>query len=112
MANSAIQDLSKQLLDAKARWVAIESPLSLMAPEDRKKLLGANVSDSLKVPKTATVAAPTAGLPASVDWRNRNGNHVSPVKDQGGCGSCVSFCTVAVTESMVSIEKNQLPDLS
>lgn len=35
--------------------------------------------------------------PASVDWRTTGG--VSPVKDQGSCGSCWAFSTVAYLES-------------
>ena len=42
----------------------------------------------------------------------RNGNHVTPVKDQGNCGSCVSFCSCGLVESMSSIEQHQLLDLS
>jgi C1A family cysteine protease len=48
-----------------------------------------------------------------VDWRNRNGrNNVTPVRDQGGCGSCVAFGTTAVLESMILIEHNVTLDLS
>ncbi|MDQ6884384.1 MAG: hypothetical protein M3077_09160 [Candidatus Dormibacteraeota bacterium] len=55
-----------------------------------------------------------AGAPAAaVDWRTRNGrNFVTPVKDQGQCGSCVAFGTAAVLESMVLIEHQLSTDVS
>ncbi|HET7061828.1 MAG TPA: C1 family peptidase [Nitrosospira sp.] len=38
----------------------------------------------------------------NVDWRNRKGrNNVTPVKDQGGCGSGVAFGTTGTLESML-----------
>jgi len=55
----------------------------------------------------------TAQLLLQVDWRNRKGrNNVTPVTDQGGCGSCVSFGVTATLESMVLIEHNLSLDLS
>jgi hypothetical protein len=48
-----------------------------------------------------------------VDWRNRFGlDAVTPVEDQGGCGSCVAFGTIATMESMLIIERNITLELS
>jgi hypothetical protein len=113
MAQIPISELSKTLLSSKARWVAAENHISIMDSEARKKLLGFDTETAPKAKAFAAGAAPVAGaFDPLVDWRNRNGNHITAVKDQGGCGSCVSFCTVAVTEAMASIELNQLLDLS
>ncbi|NNU43105.1 C1 family peptidase [Ramlibacter montanisoli] len=52
-------------------------------------------------------------LPKAWDWRNVNGkNYVSAVRDQGGCGSCVSFGVTAAVESHYRIETNQPASVS
>ena len=54
--------------------------------------------------------AATAGgaLPSSRDWRNVAGkNFVTAARNQGGCGSCVSFATAAAVETHHRIETNQ-----
>lgn len=49
-------------------------------------------------------------LPASVDWRKKGA--VAPVKDQGQCGSCWAFSTVAAVEGINQIKTKKLVPLS
>jgi len=51
-----------------------------------------------------------SGLPVSVDWRTRG--IISPVKDQGRCGSCWTFGTTANIESFWAMKTGQLIELS
>jgi C1A family cysteine protease len=53
-------------------------------------------------------AAPS--LPTRFDWRETG--KVSPVKDQGTCGACTSFATVAAFESRLLIDGAGLWDFS
>lgn len=51
---------------------------------------------------------PVAGLPVRFDWRNATvdgvtGNFMSPVRNQGKCGSCVAFATVAAFEGALAV---------
>jgi C1A family cysteine protease len=52
---------------------------------------------------SAVMSADSFGAPAALDWRNNGGNFVTPVKNQGGCGSCVAFGTIASVESQIKI---------
>ena len=54
-------------------------------------------------------------FPEEFDWRNVGGkNYLSPVRDQGNCGSCYAFATMAMFESRIRILTNntQTPVLS
>jgi len=48
--------------------------------------------------------------PASFDWRTKG--VVTPVKDQGQCGSCWAFSTIANIESLYAIKGNPLTQFS
>jgi hypothetical protein len=53
----------------------------------------------------------THAAPATFDWRNSAKPVVSPVKDQGQCGSCWAFSATENIESMWALKHGSLPIL-
>lgn len=109
----SLDELSARLRASHASWSVRQTPQFLLSDEQRSRLLGVVVDQADLAAATAPRAeVSTASFAQAIDWRDRNGNHVTPVKDQAGCGSCVSFCAVATVESMASIELGRQPNLS
>jgi len=52
----------------------------------------------------------TDDLPTSFDWREKNA--VSPIQDQGDCGSCWAFSSTAAIEGAHAILAGELIKLS
>lgn len=56
------------------------------------------------VPSTEAIEL-VSNLPTEFDWRNVNGqNFVSPIRNQGTCGSCYAFASMAMLEARVRVE--------
>ncbi|KAE9599928.1 hypothetical protein Lal_00045848 [Lupinus albus] len=49
-------------------------------------------------------------IPVALDWRKRGA--VTPIKDQGQCGSCWAFSTVAATEGIHQLSSGKLVSLA
>lgn len=114
-AEKKTEVLKEELSAKKARWQAKQTPHTYLTQEQKKVLLGVVPDKTFLQEVKLAAAAPQGILPSfdpEVDWRTKNGGKLSPVKDQGTCGSCVSFGTVGMLESMALIERNVLLDLS
>ena len=115
---STVKALAAQLVKKHARWVAGETDIAKLDAKVRRRMLGAVPSPESTALMTTARTAPAAlraapSFAPSVDWRNyRGGNHITGVKNQGGCGSCVSFGTSALIEAMAHIESGRWVDLS
>ncbi|MGE5790339.1 MAG: C1 family peptidase, partial [Syntrophaceae bacterium] len=91
----------------QARWQSGETSMTRLSPAERRARLGL-VKPALPAGAEMMVMSepPLVGAPESLDWRNNGGNFVTPVRNQGGCGSCWAFATTAALESAVLRAEN------
>lgn len=100
-------------------WQEGVNKFSALTPAEKTALFGRNkgstrskkmLKSSHDLPSDFKLKS-ISELPKNVDWR-KIPNVVSPVKDQGHCGSCWAFASTAVIESHVALKSGLLFDLS
>lgn len=88
-------------------FVVAHNKFSTLTEEEMKKYRGKKpvISDDAPV-----VELDVTKVASEVDWRKKGA--VNPIQDQGNCGSCWAFSSVAAMEGSHFIEKGELLKLS
>ncbi|MBN1560198.1 hypothetical protein JW998_08105 [candidate division KSB1 bacterium] len=105
-----LDTIKKAIREKGAKWQAEENWVTRLSFEEQKQLFGF----SMEIPDDAQFITlqPLGNLPDRFDWRDNNGNWVTPVKNQYSpkiCSSCWDFVVVAQIESWWKIF-NSNPD--
>ena len=107
--NTEITQIQQAIKAKGASWTAGENWVTRLSSEEQKKLMGF-VPEWPDPSEAKIIELPQQkSLPAKFDWRDNNGNWVTPVTNQKNCGSCWDFSAVAQVETWWKI-KNNLPD--
>lgn len=114
----ALAKIQEEIQENQLGWEAEENHLTALPPEVTQRLLGYNYEsegtsdreveiqseENYNAYKRLRKAQQDDTCPPSMDWRNVNGkSFITKVKNQGDCGSCVSFATVAALEAIARI---------
>jgi cathepsin F len=78
--------------------------------EFKKKYLGLNLSLNSKKTLPMAVIPQNISIPNEFDWRDHDA--VTPVKNQGVCGSCWAFSAIANIEGQYALKSKELLSLS
>ena len=88
-------------------WEAGVNEFTALTDAERKQFLGlGNVTEILNLPVSETPFSALTAAPASIDHTSLN--HVTNVKNQGGCGSCWAFGAAASFEGSYAIATKNL----
>ncbi|KAG6500581.1 hypothetical protein ZIOFF_040429 [Zingiber officinale] len=96
----------------KSHWLGLNAFADMDHDEFKRNYLGLNPKPkySTHTRSTTFMYENVTNLPKSIDWRTKGA--VTPVKNQGGCGSCWAFSTVAAMEGINQIVTGNLTSLS
>jgi C1A family cysteine protease len=105
----SLTQIRERLAAAGDPWEAGVTSISALSVKEQQARLGVTPPPGTPGPETRVASvgpASSAGAPRSYFWgAPADNNYVSPVRDQGSCGSCVSFGTTAVVETMLRIQR-------
>jgi C1A family cysteine protease len=101
-----LTDIQSAIKGKGAKWTAGETSMMKLSKEERKKRVGLILELSPENEMSFASEEQVSVVPASLDWRNNGGDFVTPVRNQGSCGSCWAFAATAAAESAWLIAQN------
>jgi hypothetical protein len=101
----ALEQIQEAIRAKDARWEAGDNPIFRLSREEQRKLCGAILPSPQEKEEHLWVnEGLRPKLPERLDWRDIEGvNWLTPIRNQGPCGSCVAFGTMAAFEGLINI---------
>lgn len=101
--SESIRQIEKAIQQANAKWTPRENWVSKLSREEQQRLCGTFTDPPIDGEDRFLELQMAKTFPASFDWRDNNGNWVTPVRNQASCGSCWDFSALAQIESWWNI---------
>jgi C1A family cysteine protease len=106
VAATEIEHIQQAIEAHGAQWRAGENWVTKLSAEERRKLCG-HIREPIEPSQATLLSLPAIeDLPPVFDWRDNNGNWVTPVRNQGNCGSCWDFSAVAQVEAWWNVHND------
>jgi C1A family cysteine protease len=106
-ANPHLDEIKAAIEMNGKQWVADETSVSNLPDHEKKLRLGLIKRKPTGKERILSLQDPMVGLPTRLDWRANPGNFVTPVRNQGSCGSCWAFATTGALESYILIREGR-----
>ncbi len=107
LTDEDIADLKQKAVDEGWTFTVGKNPATEY-PLDQ--LCGMKIPDNWKELAPFDPCTPSKDLPDSFDWRDYDG--CTPIKNQGGCGSCWAFASSGPLECAIKIKDDTTVDIS
>ncbi|MFA4915728.1 MAG: C1 family peptidase [Syntrophales bacterium] len=103
-ANADLETIKRAIKERGAKWQAGETSVSGLSLEEKKRFCG--LKKPAPTEKMTQKTFEQQELPDTFDWRDWGGDWTTPIRNQGGCGSCWAFGALAAMEALINIEAN------
>jgi len=102
-----LEALQAAIKEKGAKWRAGKTSVSRLSLEEKKRLCGLKfLAKESQAAGEKEETQPVGLYPPSLDWRNKDGDWTTAIRDQAACGSCWAFGSLAALEAQIDIAAN------